>query len=54
MFLVLKQFYRFSKHDQIGEIRIPMCQIDLAVPIEGWKDLDPPVDEDSVSLKFLS
>lgn len=25
-----------------------MCQIDLAVPYEGWKDLDPPLDEDSV------
>jgi len=25
-----------------------MCQLDLAVPFEGWKDLDPPMDEDSV------
>ncbi|XP_021964967.1 synaptotagmin 1 [Folsomia candida] len=37
-------FDRFGKHDQIGEIRLPMCQIDLAVCWEGWKDLDPPDD----------
>ncbi|OXA40639.1 Synaptotagmin 1 [Folsomia candida] len=37
-------FDRFGKHDQIGEIRLPMCQIDLAACWEGWKDLDPPDD----------
>jgi hypothetical protein len=31
-----------------------MCQIDLAVPYEGWKDLDPPLDEDSVSLLYIA
>ncbi|OXA53649.1 Synaptotagmin 1 [Folsomia candida] len=43
-------FDRFSKHDQIGEIRLAMCQIDLTAPFEGWKDLDPPLDEDSDAL----
>ena len=31
--------YRFSKHDQIGEIKIPLNQIDLAQTIEEWRDL---------------
>ncbi|XP_074595983.1 synaptotagmin-1-like [Brevipalpus obovatus] len=32
-------FDRFSKHDQIGEVRIPMNTIDLAQTIEEWRDL---------------
>jgi hypothetical protein len=32
-------FYRFSKHDQIGEVKIPLNQIDLAQTIEEWRDL---------------
>ncbi|XP_013989281.1 synaptotagmin-2 isoform X1 [Salmo salar] len=31
---------RFSKHDIIGEVRIPMNTIDLGQPIEEWKDLE--------------
>jgi len=30
---------RFSKHDQIGELKIPLNQIDLAQTIEEWRDL---------------
>ena len=33
-------FDRFSKHDVIGEIKIPMNSLDLAKPIEVWRDLD--------------
>jgi len=32
-------FDRFSKHDQIGEVKIPLCQLDLAQTIEDWKEL---------------
>ncbi|RWS14684.1 synaptotagmin 1-like protein [Dinothrombium tinctorium] len=32
-------FDRFSKHDQIGEIKIPLNTIDLAQTIEEWRDL---------------
>jgi synaptotagmin-1 len=32
-------FDRFSKHDQIGEVKVPLCQVDLAQTIEEWKDL---------------
>ncbi|XP_028967744.1 synaptotagmin 1 [Galendromus occidentalis] len=32
-------FDRFSKHDQIGEVKIPMTTVDLAQTIEEWRDL---------------
>ncbi|CAN8023304.1 synaptotagmin-1 isoform X4 [Ixodes scapularis] len=32
-------FDRFSKHDQIGEVKVPMNTIDLAQTIEEWRDL---------------
>ena len=35
-------FDRFSKHDQIGQIKIPLNSVDLARTIEEWRDLDPP------------
>lgn len=31
---------RFSKHDVIGEVKIPMNTIDLGRPIEEWRDLE--------------
>ncbi|KAG7253808.1 hypothetical protein CRUP_029152, partial [Coryphaenoides rupestris] len=33
-------FDRFSKHDVIGDIKFPMNTLDLAKPIEEWRDLD--------------
>ncbi|XP_041093594.1 synaptotagmin Va isoform X2 [Polyodon spathula] len=33
-------FDRFSKHDAIGEVKVPMSQVDLAHLIEEWKDLE--------------
>uniref|UniRef100_T1JJ35 C2 domain-containing protein n=1 Tax=Strigamia maritima TaxID=126957 RepID=T1JJ35_STRMM len=32
-------FDRFSKHDQIGEVKLPLNQVDLAQTIEEWRDL---------------
>lgn len=32
-------FDRFSKHDAIGEVRLPVCQLDLAAATDKWKDL---------------
>ena len=50
-------FDRFSKHDQIGESKIPLCQIDLAQTIEEWKELVS-VEGDggavSIHIMFLS
>ncbi|PAA55965.1 hypothetical protein BOX15_Mlig031935g3 [Macrostomum lignano] len=42
-------FDRFSKHDQIGLIKLPLGAIDLARLIEEWKDIDPPESEDDKS-----
>lgn len=46
-------FDRFSKHDVIGEIKIPMNTLDLAKPIEEWKDLDS-ADQEEVRVVFES
>ncbi|XP_037086955.1 synaptotagmin 1-like [Pollicipes pollicipes] len=32
-------FDRFSKHDQIGEVQLPLCNVDLANVIEEWRNL---------------
>ncbi|UYV71436.1 SYT2 [Cordylochernes scorpioides] len=32
-------FDRFSKHDQIGEVKVCLNQVDLAQTIEEWRDL---------------
>lgn len=38
-------FDRFSRHDQIGEIQIPLNTIDLGKVIREIKDLTPPPGE---------
>ncbi|XP_016891418.1 synaptotagmin-2-like [Cynoglossus semilaevis] len=43
-------FDRFSKHDVIGEIKIPMNTLDLAKPIEEWRDLDSADQEEQEKL----
>lgn len=43
-------FDRFSKHDQIGEIKIPMNHVDLAQTIEEWRDLQSVEEEGPVSI----
>ena len=40
---------RFSKHDAIGEVRLPVCQMDLAQAREIWKDLQSIVGDGKVS-----
>ncbi|VEL10736.1 unnamed protein product [Protopolystoma xenopodis] len=42
-------FDRFSKHDQIGQIQVPLGSVDLARVIEEWRDLSPPDDDEKVS-----
>jgi synaptotagmin-1 len=38
-------FDRFSKHDQIGQVLLPLGKIDLGQVIEEWKDIGPPPDD---------
>ena len=46
-------FDRFSKHDQIGEVRIPLNTIDLAQTIEEWRNLTK-VETDGGQVSILS
>ena len=39
------------KHDAIGEVRLPVCQMDLAQAKEIWKDLQSIVGDGKVSLQ---
>uniref|UniRef100_A0A8B9KH15 Synaptotagmin n=1 Tax=Astyanax mexicanus TaxID=7994 RepID=A0A8B9KH15_ASTMX len=45
---------RFSKHDIIGEVKLPMNTVDLGQPIEEWKDLESAEKEEVSSLTFFS
>lgn len=48
--LTLSHANRFSKHDQIGEVKIPLNTIDLAQTIEEWRPLTKvESDNDQVS-----
>ena len=43
-------FDRFSRHDQIGEVQIPLNTVDLGKVIREIKDLSPPPgDREAVS-----
>ncbi|CAG5136789.1 unnamed protein product [Candidula unifasciata] len=35
-------FDRFSKHDQIGQVQVPLNSIDLGRVVEEWRDLQSP------------
>lgn len=37
---------RFSKHDQIGELYVPMSSIDLGKVVQEWRDVLPPANDD--------
>jgi hypothetical protein len=47
-------FDRFSKHDQIGEIKIPMSHVDLAQTIEEWRDIQSVEEEGPVSKNAIA
>lgn len=42
--LAVYDFDRFSKHDVIGEARIPMNSVDLGQIVEEWRELVSPED----------
>lgn len=47
-------FDRFSKHDQIGEVKVPLCQIDLAQTIEEWRELQSVEGEGGQVSRFMT
>jgi len=43
-------FDRFSKHDHIGQLKVPLNSIDLGRVVEEWRDIQPPdSSEDKVT-----
>uniref|UniRef100_A0A8C9XPZ9 Synaptotagmin Vb n=1 Tax=Sander lucioperca TaxID=283035 RepID=A0A8C9XPZ9_SANLU len=43
-------FDRFSKHDMIGEIKIPMNSVDLGQPLQQWRDVESGEKEEQEKL----
>ncbi|KAK7919684.1 hypothetical protein WMY93_010968 [Mugilogobius chulae] len=48
--LQVYDFDRFSKHDMIGEIKIPMNSVDLGQPMQMWRDLESGEKEEQEKL----
>ncbi|RVE59591.1 hypothetical protein OJAV_G00189980 [Oryzias javanicus] len=52
-------FDRFSKHDMIGDIKIPMNSVDLGQPMQQWRDLESAEKEEEklgdvcISLRYV-
>ncbi|CAK9298020.1 unnamed protein product [Gordionus sp. m RMFG-2023] len=46
LIFAIYDFDRFSKHDQIGEVRLPLKHIDLGQVVEDWKDITSAQVED--------
>jgi hypothetical protein len=42
-------FDRFSKHDQIGQVLVPLNSVDLGRVVEEWRDLTSPESDEKVS-----
>jgi hypothetical protein len=47
-------FDRFSKHDQIGQVQVPLNSVDLGRVVEEWRDLtSPEADSEKVRVKVM-
>ena len=47
-------FDRFSKHDQIGQVLVPLNSVDLGRVVEEWRDLTSPESDEKVSAFLLT
>lgn len=45
-------FDRFSRHDQIGEVQIPLGHVDLGKVIQEWCDVTPPLSDKEIENKL--
>lgn len=50
--MAIYDFDRFSKHDIIGEVKVPMNTVDLGQPIEEWRDLES-AEKEEVSEEMM-
>jgi len=47
-------FDRFSKHDQIGQVQVPLNSVDLGKTLEEWRDLASPENEEKVDFSICT
>ena len=40
-------FDRFSRHDQIGQVDIPLGTVELGSVVREWREISPPADENA-------
>lgn len=45
--LAIYDYDRFSKHDQIGEVTVPLGSVDFGKVITEWRDICPPRKNDN-------
>ena len=45
-------FDRFSKHDMIGELYVPLNSIDLGKVVQEWRDVLPPANDDDKKISL--
>ncbi|KAM6937037.1 synaptotagmin-A-like [Xenentodon cancila] len=48
--MTVYDFDRFSKHDAIGVVKIPMSSVDFSQSLQEWRDLQKPEKEESEKL----
>lgn len=46
-------FDRFSKHDHIGQLKVPLNSIDLGRVVEEWREIQPPDSSDDKVTHFV-
>jgi len=46
LMFTLFDYDRFSKHDRIGEIKVPLSMVDLAQPVREWKEVEDNKEDD--------
>ena len=39
--MMVLDYDKFSRDDPIGEINIPLCEVDFSQTFQVWKDLNP-------------
>ena len=53
LMMAVYDFDRFSKHDMIGNVKIPLNSVDLGSTIEDTKELQPPDDDKVCSFLII-
>ena len=54
LIFAIYDFDRFSKHDQIGQVVVPLNSVDLGRVVDEWRDLTSPEAEPVRELEFRS